>query len=161
MPSTVAGLPVHPLIIHATVVFVPLTALALVLSVVSPRFRAWAGPLPLALAVVSLVLDPLSTSTGENLEHMVGETPAVQHHAHLADMLIWWVLAMLVVAAATYFLHRRRRPVGKGLAVTLAVVGVVAAGGTVVQTVLIGHSGAEAAWSGVADHQHASAHGNG
>ena len=46
MPETVFGLPIHPLIVHATVVVVPTAALVLVLAVLLPRFRAWAGPLP-------------------------------------------------------------------------------------------------------------------
>ena len=52
MLDTVLGLPVHPLIVHATVVVVPTAALAVGLYAVWPRFRAWArwGPLALALA---------------------------------------------------------------------------------------------------------------
>ncbi len=149
MPETVFGLPVHPLIVHATVVMVPLTAVAVALWFLSARFRAWSGILPLAMTAVSVVLAPLSTSSGEELEHMVGESKLVQEHAELGDMLVWWCLGMLVVAAAGWFL-RRRGDLGKGLAVALAVAGVVVSGGTLVQTVLIGHSGAKAAWSDVA-----------
>ena len=76
VPETVFGLPVHPLVVHATVVLVPLTALVLLLAVLLPRFRAWAGWLPLGLAVVSTALAPISTSSGENLEHQLGETSA-------------------------------------------------------------------------------------
>ena len=73
MLDTVFGLPVHPLLVHATVVIVPLAALAVLLAAVWPRFRAWAGWGPLALAVAAVVLAPLSTSSGEELEHRVGE----------------------------------------------------------------------------------------
>lgn len=149
MPETVFGLPLHPLIVHATVVIVPATAAALALWFLSPRFRAWSGIIPLAMAAASVVLAPLSTSTGENLEHMVGENKLVEEHAELGDMLVWWCVGMLVVAAAGWFL-RRRGDLGKGLTVALAVAGVVVSGGTLVQTVLIGHSGAKAAWSDVA-----------
>ena len=149
MPETVFGLPVHPLIVHATVVMVPLTAVAVALWFLSARFRAWSGILPLAMAAVSVVLAPLSTSSGEELEHMVGESKLVQEHAELGDMLVWWCLGMLVVAAAGWFL-RRRGDLGKGLTVALVVAGVVVSGGTLVQVVLIGHSGAKAAWSDVA-----------
>ncbi len=64
MPTTVFGLPAHPLIVHATVVLVPAAALAVLVAALWPRFRAWAGWGPLALAVVALVLTPLSTSSG-------------------------------------------------------------------------------------------------
>lgn len=46
MPSTIFGLPLHPLLVYATVVFVPLAALLVILAVTVPRFRTWAGPLP-------------------------------------------------------------------------------------------------------------------
>ena len=147
MPETVLGLPLHPLVVHATVVLVPLTALLVVLTAVSPRLRAWAGPLPLVGAVISTILAPISTSTGESLEHSLGESKLIEEHAELGDMLIWFCLGMLVVAAATWFLHRRGS-VTKGLGTALAVLGVVAGVATMVQVVLIGHSGAKAVWDG-------------
>src|SRR5690349_1872460 len=147
MPETIFGLPLHPLIVHATVVLVPLTALLVVLTAVSPRIRAWAGPLPLVGAVISTVLAPISTSTGENLEHSLGGSKLIEEHAELGDMLVWFALGMLVVAAATYFLHRRGN-VTKSLGAALAVLGVVAGVATMVQVVLIGHSGAKAVWDG-------------
>lgn len=148
MPQTIFGLPLHPLVVHATVVFVPLTAVVLAASVLSKRFRDWAGPLPLALAVTSVVLVPLATSTGENLQQTVGNTRLVQEHAELAGWLIWWVLGMLVAAAASYFLRRRNRQLTGAAATALLVAGLVLPLGTLVQTALIGHSGAKAVWRG-------------
>ena len=145
MPATIFGLPLHPLVVHATVVLVPLTALLVILTAVSPRVRAWAGPLPLIGAVICTALAPLSTSTGENLEHSLPHSAAIERHAELGDMLIWFSLGMLVVSASTYFLHRRGS-VGKGLSSALMVLGVVAGIATMVQVVLIGHSGAKAVW---------------
>ena len=156
MPETVFGLPIHPLIVHATVVVVPVTAVLLLAVLFSARVRAWAGPLPLILAALSTVLAPLSTSTGESLEHMVGESKLVQEHAELGEMLVWWCIGMLVVAAASYFLRRNRRQVTGALAVGLVAAGLVVSLGTMVQVVLIGHSGAKAAWHGVASGSSAS-----
>ena len=150
MLDTVQGLPVHPLIVHATVVVVPTAALAVALYAVWPRFRAWArfGPLALAAAVV---LTPLSTSSGESLEHRVGGSAAIEQHSHLADLLIWWVAPLAMLAAVLWWWHRAERPAGSGrsLALVAAVLPVVVAVGTLVQVVLIGHTGAEAAWSDV------------
>jgi uncharacterized membrane protein len=145
MPETILGLPLHPLVVHATVVLVPLTALLVILTAVSPRLRAWAGPLPLVGAVISTILAPISTSTGESLEHSLGESKLIEEHAELGDMLIWFCLGMLVVAGATWFLHRRGN-VTKGLGTALAALGVIAGAATMVQVVLIGHSGAKAVW---------------
>jgi len=149
--DTIFGLPVHPLIVHATVVIVPTAALAVALYAVWPRFRAWSRWGPLALALAAVVLTPLSTSSGESLEHRVGGNSLVEEHSHLADMLIWWVIPLAVLAAALYWWHRGARGTrsGQALALAAAALPVVVAAGTLVQVVLIGHSGAEAAWSDV------------
>ncbi len=88
MPETIGGLPLHPLIVHATVVIVPLAALAVLLYAFVPRFRAWSGILTPATALAAMVLAPLSTSTGEGLEHMVEETALVETHAELGETLL-------------------------------------------------------------------------
>ena len=40
IPDSIAGLPLHPLIVHAAVVLLPLSALGVLLVVVFPRLRA-------------------------------------------------------------------------------------------------------------------------
>jgi hypothetical protein len=149
VPTTVYGLPLHPLLVHATVVIVPTAALAVILAALWPRFARWAGWGPLALAVTALVLDPLSTQSGETLEHAMPHTALIEKHAHLADGLLPWLIALAVGAALLWVLRLRGRRSGTALLVAAAVVGVVAALGTGVQVVRIGHSGAKAAWSGV------------
>jgi hypothetical protein len=153
VPVSFFGLPFHPLIVHATVVVVPTAALAVLLAAVWPRFRRWAGWGPLALAVVGLILDPLSTSSGENLEHELPHGSLIEKHSHLADGLLPWMIGLVVVAAVMYAVHlgrlRGRRTGGTALLVAASVLGVVAALGTTVQVALIGHSGAKAAWSDV------------
>jgi len=148
MPDNILGLPVHPLIVHATVVIVPAAALAVLLAAVLPRFRAWAGPLPMLLAVTGLVLAPLSTSSGEDLEHQIRENSLVERHAELGDTLVWVMVPLVVVAVALWWLGRRA-DTGKALLVGVSVLAVIAAAGTVVDVALIGHSGAKAAWSDV------------
>lgn len=149
MPQTIFGLPVHPLLVHATVVFVPLAVVLVVLAVVWPRFRAWAGPLPAAVSLVALVLTPLSTASGENLEHSLPETELIEKHAELGDQLLPLTIALFVLAAVFWWLTRPAsagsRP--RALVVTVGALAIVAAIGTGVQVARIGHSGAEAAWS--------------
>ncbi len=163
MLDTVAGLPIHPLIVHATVVLVPSAALAVGLAALWPRFRRWAGVGPLALAAVAAVLAPLSTQSGESLEEHVGESALVETHAQLGEQLLPWVLVLAAAAAAMYLLDRRAQgkapfaarpsgvPAGRALAVAVTALALVGALGTTVQVVRIGHSGAEAAWGDVVD----------
>jgi hypothetical protein len=153
--DTIFGLPVHALVVHATVVVVPTTAAAVLVAALWPRFRRWADWGPLALAVLSVILDPISTQSGEALEHRLPRTQLVQEHAHLADGLLPWVIGLLIGSAALYWRGRRLRrgPVGaenpRWVGGVVTVVCVAAALGTLVEVVLIGHSGAVAAWSGV------------
>jgi drug/metabolite transporter (DMT)-like permease len=148
MLDTIFGLPMHPLIVHATVVIVPTAALLVALAAVYPRFRTWIGPVPALAAVLGCVLVPLSTGSGEELEHRVGDTSLVEKHADLAETLIWFVLPLAAVAVIGYWLHRRRS-VGKRLVAAVAVVAVGVAAATLIDVALIGHSGAKASWSNI------------
>lgn len=161
MFDTIFGLPMHPLVVHATSVTVPAAGLSVLLAAVWPRFRRWAGWLPLALAAASVVLVPLSTQTGEAFQRRVASSALLEEHAEMGDALIPWVLALFVGAAATYWYHRRELATtdedgasvrgGRGgpswLPIAAMVVAVVAGLGTTVEVALIGHSGAKAVWS--------------
>lgn len=156
MFDTVFGLPLHPLVVHATVVFVPAAVIAVGLAAFWPRFRRWAGPTPLVLALISLVLDPISTQSGEALEHALPRNDLIRAHSQYADGLLPWLAGLTVAAFGLWWWTRSDRPVpGRfrvlpcWLVITLMVAAAVVAVGTTVQVVLIGHSGAAAAWDGV------------
>lgn len=161
MFDTFFGLPLHPFIVHATEVIVPLAAVLVVLTAAWPRFRRWAGYLPLGVALVALILVPISKESGEQLEERVGENSLIETHSELADGLLPWVIGLVVVAAALLWWNIRDNRSRKAasasgaegdrsprwIPVTLLVLALVVAGGTTVQAVLIGHSGATAVWS--------------
>lgn len=148
MFDTFQGLPVHALIVHATVVILPLAAFMVGLAAVYPRFRLWAGPLPAVLAVISVVLVPLSTMSGDKLYARMlkfGHNPLIEDHKHLAGLLKFIVVPFAIFAVAGYLLERRGNA-AKGLLVTVSVLSVVAAGALAVDVALIGHAGAKANW---------------
>lgn len=153
MPATILGLPLHPLVVHAAVVLVPLAALLLIAAAVSPRVRRWAGWLTPAVATLALVLVPLATSSGENLEGSVGDSALVETHAEMGEQLLPWAIGMAVLAFALVWWDRRERSAGvtrggnRGIATALVVGAVVASLGAGVQVARIGHSGAKAVWS--------------
>ena len=151
---TVFGLPLHPLIVHAAVVVVPTAALAVLLATFWPRFRRWASWGPLALALLSVVLVPITTSSGESLEHTLPHSELVEAHARLGDQLLPWVIVLAVGALGLSWPLITRLLTGlpdRPRWLTLLVVAIVVVGalGTLVQVVRIGHSGATAAWSDV------------
>ena len=150
----VFGLPFHPLIVHATVVVVPTAAVVVLLSTFWPRFRTWASWGPLAAAVLAVVLVPVTTASGESLEHTMPRSALIQAHAHLADGLLPWVIVLAVGAAGVYWPHlARTRPrmwtFPRALVLGATALATIGAVGSLVEVVLIGHSGAAAAWSGV------------
>lgn len=150
---TILGLPVHPLIVHATVVVVPTAALAVALAALWPRFRRWFSWGAPATALAAVVLVPLTTSSGESLEHQLPHSALIERHTQLADGLLPWVIGLAVLAAAGWWLHglagrfSPQRPLARWISVLVTVLAVAAAVGTLVEVVLIGHSGAAAAWT--------------
>jgi len=152
MFDTIAGLPLHPLVVHATEVLVPSAALVVALAALWPLFRRWARLLPLGLALVALILVPISTQSGEALQERVRDSALISTHADLAEGLLPWVLGLVVVAAVLHWWDRKEGEVGPAraptwVALALAVTAVVAATGTTFLAVRVGHSGATAVWS--------------
>lgn len=162
--SSVAGLPLHPLVVHGAVVLLPLSAIALIALVVRPRWRKGYGWLAVATAVVGAIAAYVSRLSGEALAESVGR-PA--DHADWGERLSTLALAYAVVAVAWWVLGRRgaaaaparevdgstaeRATADRGSAVPArlldAGVGVLALA-VLVLTVLVGHSGATAVWGG-------------
>ena len=98
MPETVFGLPTHAIVVHATVVFLPLAALSVLLHAFWPAARRRLGVVTPLLAGVALVLVPLATQSGESLEHSVRENALIERHAELADGMLPWAIGLFVVA---------------------------------------------------------------
>jgi len=151
---TVFGLPLHPLIVHATVVVVPTAAIAVLLATFWPRFRRWASWGPLAAAVLAVILVPVTTSSGESLEHLLPRSALVARHAHLGDGLLPWTIVLLVGAVGVFWSQfASSRPqlgnLPRSVVFACALVATVGAVGSLVEVIRIGHSGATAAWSGV------------
>jgi len=154
MLDTFQGLPVHALIVHATVVLLPVTALAVALAAVHPRFRAWIGWIAPAAAVACVVLTQLTVMSGNKLfarfERVHGVSKDLEHHKSLAHLLIWLVIPMAVLAVAAYVLQRKG-DASKALVGVVAALAVASAGAVVVDVALIGHAGATSAWKPIVD----------
>ena len=150
MFDLVNGLPVHPLVVHAVVVLLPLAVLGTIAIAVVPRWRRSYGPLVVGIALVATALIPVATSSGEELEQRVGDPG---NHAALGDQLIWFAIPLLVLSALLVWVARRpartetnsagRSGTATHVLAALAVVAGLAAG---VQVYRVGDSGARAAW---------------
>lgn len=160
--SNLAGLPAHPLIVHAVVVLVPLAALGLFLSAVWPAARDKVGWITVVVAGFCMVLIPFATGSGENLQERVDETHLVEEHAELADRMLPWVIVLFVAALLlmAFFWYRARldaqvaegtlaeRPGWVRIAGPAVIaLAIIASLGNVYTTAVVGHSGARATWN--------------
>ncbi|MFF5175928.1 DUF2231 domain-containing protein [Micromonospora sp. NPDC000089] len=150
MPDTINGLPLHPLVVHAVVVLLPLAALGVIALAVRPSWRGRFGILVAAVAAVATAAVPLATSSGEGLERRVGDPG---RHAELGDTVLWFALPLLAVAVALVWLHRRaaaaERPAPTrpgAVGVVVAVLAVLIGVANLVQVYRVGESGAKAVW---------------
>ncbi len=108
MPTQINGLPAHVLLIHVVIAAIPLAALMLVASATWPAARARLGFLTPVVALVALVMVPITTNAGEWLEHHLGFTNArIRKHTELGDQLLPWAIAVFVLAVVVYVLGRR------------------------------------------------------
>jgi hypothetical protein len=152
----VNGLPLHVLVVHAVVVFVPLAALGVLIAAAWPAARRRLGLLPAATAGVALALVPVTTAAGEWLKARLPSAPLIERHAALGDDLLPWSIAVFVLAALLWGYDRfgprlaGRIPAGVVRAIpwVLLLLSVTAAVGSVIAVVLIGESGARAVWEG-------------
>ena len=146
----VNGIPVHPLVVHAAVVLIPLTALGLIMMAIWPRFSARHGWLVVASGVVAAVSSVAAKESGEVLEGRVGE-PGYDH-AELGDVMPIFAAVLLAVVVVLWLIDRRTRADGpggrRGLRIAVAVVGVMVALANLVWVYRVGDSGAKSVWSG-------------
>ncbi|TNM47208.1 hypothetical protein FHP29_03295 [Nocardioides albidus] len=141
------GVPLHPLVVHAAVVFTPLAALA-ALGYAVPSWRdrlRWPLVVLAAVSVVSvwvaylsgedLMADRFGAATGPFAERL-------RTHADWAERLRIGVTAFAVLAFAAAWLHSRTGAVRTALTALT----VLAALATLVLVFLTGDAGAQATW---------------
>ncbi|MDT5019510.1 MAG: hypothetical protein QOD34_1214 [Mycobacterium sp.] len=149
--TTISGLPAHVLLVHALVVFAPLTALLETLCALWPAARRHLVWLVLVLAVVTAALTPITANAGGWLyDQERHHRDILNTHAERGGWMIYFSVALLVVAVVLALVHRREgRAAAPGVVVNavVAVVTIVIGVATVVQVVRIGDSGARSVWA--------------
>lgn len=155
MFDQINGLPVHALVLHAAVVFVPLLALVAIVYAVVPRWRGRIGWAAVLLAVAAPVTTWVSKESGEALRDrlvangMSGKPlEAIDDHMGYGTLTLYFALGLGVLTLVMVFLTLRRtdkplpRVADLGLAVIMVALA-LASGYYVFQT---GDTGAKAVW---------------
>jgi hypothetical protein len=157
----VDGIPLHPLVVHAVVVLLPLAALGTIVIALRRSWRRSLGIPVLLLALAGVAAVPLATTTGDQLQSALPPNPLIDVHANLGNSLLPYAVAFvaLVALAVGTELSTGRVPVGEGsappvttrarVATGLAVLAALAGIGVTYLVVLIGHAGSVVVWQGI------------
>lgn len=151
------GMPVHVLLVHAAVVFVPLLALSAVIYAVVPRFRSRIGWVAVLLAVGAPLAALFSKLSGEEFKERLvasgmtaqGLAPITTHQGY-GDLTFWFALALGVVTGVMVYLTSRAakdRPLPRVADLGIAVVVIALAAFTGYFVFMTGDTGATAVWS--------------
>lgn len=142
------GLPLHPLVVHAAVVFGPLAALGAITYAVVPRWRDRLRWPMLVLVLVATGAIWTAYFTGVSFrasKEFFSQPPLaakIDRHAHFAGILRWVTTGLAVVAVLAAWLHAREGAVRWVLSAGLVVMGVA----TLVYVALTGDAGAQSVW---------------
>ena len=143
--GSVAGLPLHPLVIHAAIVLIPLAVISALVMSYLPSFSRRYGKLTLVIAIVAQLSLFLAKVTGEAFEEILDKD--VGNHAELGEIAPFITLPMVALIYLRWRLDRSGATVGSAWVrrlTSIALVVVSLASITIV--VLVGHSGVESVW---------------
>ncbi|RZU50357.1 hypothetical protein EV385_2129 [Krasilnikovia cinnamomea] len=155
MFDQVNGLPVHALVLHAAVVFVPLLALVSVVYAVVPRWRPRVGWAAALLAIAAPVTVWVAVESGEQLydrlvqQGMRGPILGIlDDHMNFGRLTLWFSVALGVATLVMVFftLGRSGRGLPRPAEVVLAIVVVALAAVAGYYVFRTGDSGAHAVW---------------
>ncbi|GAA4679341.1 DUF2231 domain-containing protein [Nocardioides nanhaiensis] len=147
------GLPLHALVVHAAVVFGPLSALAGVLYAAVPRWRGrlrWPLVAAVTVALVSIWVAYFSGESVEENNTYGGPLAALlETHEERANVLRLTTTGFaLLTYVSVWWQGRPARGSSHTVGTVLAVLVGLAAVATGVYTVLTGDAGAQIAWYG-------------
>lgn len=154
------GLPMHALVVHAVVVFVPLAALSAAAYVLRPDWRRLLRWPTAAGAVIAGVSAFVAAESGEALQRRVLAVRASTTDAQLLGEHVQWGERakyvcfgfMVVTLVALWFVRPpgEESTRGHGTELLARVVVVVAAVAALAVVVLAGHAGSAVVWHGLA-----------
>lgn len=148
--DTIFGLPTHVLIVHATVVLLPLGVIGAVVIVLRRSLIHTLGWMTVTAAGLGTIAAWVSRGSGEQLASRVGfpdphttygEALAIHATLFFVLVLVYWLLARGVPG-------NRSRP---WWLIALGLVVIVGAIGLLWSTIVTGHSGAEATWGAIVE----------
>jgi len=143
--GTLAGLPLHPLLVHSAVVLVPLVAIGALVMSYLPSFSRRHGKIILILAVIAQVSVFLAKMSGEAFAEILDKN--VEKHAELGEITPLVTLPMVILIYLRWRMDRSGSTFGSVVIRRLTSVALVVASLiSIIVIVLVGHSGASSVW---------------
>jgi uncharacterized membrane protein len=150
----IGGLPVHVLVIHVAVVFVPLLAVGAIAYAVVPRLRPRIGWIMFLLAIIGPICTYVAKESGQKFYERVTKNGVsakgkemLDAHMGFGDMTVWFTLALGLATLLMVIITLRKssslpRVADLGLAVIVVALAAIS-GYYVFRT---GDSGAHVVW---------------
>jgi hypothetical protein len=143
--GSVAGLPLHPLAIHASIVLIPLVAIGALVMSYLPSFSRRYGKMILVIALFAQVSLFLAKVTGEAFEEILDKD--MGNHAELGEIAPFITLPMVALIYLRWRLDRSGATVGSVWVRRLTSLALILASlASIAVIVLVGHSGAQSVW---------------
>jgi hypothetical protein len=140
-----AGLPLHPLLVHSAVVLVPLVAIGALVMSYLPSFSRRHGKLILILAVIAQMSVFLAKMSGEAFAEIFDKN--VEKHAELGEIAPLVTIPMVALIYLRWRMDRAGSSIGSVVIRRLTSVALVIASlASLVMIFLVGHSGASSVW---------------
>jgi uncharacterized membrane protein len=150
-------LPLHPLVVHAAVVLIPLLVVGAVVYAVAPGLRPRIGWAVTGLAVVAPLAALFAKLSGDAFRQRLIDKNSlggqvlqrVNDHRSLGNITLWFTIALAVTTLLLLFITSRRAPAIPRWGIV--VVGVVVVGlavGSGYYVFWTGDYGARAVWEG-------------
>lgn len=147
--GVVAGLPLHPLVIHMSVILVPLVALGGLVMSYLPSFSRRYGKGIFLLALVAQGSLFLSKLTGQALTNIMEKD--MGRHADLGEIAPFVTLPMVALIYLRLRMDRSGSTFGSILLRRLTSIALIVASlASIAIVTLVGHSGAQSVWGWIA-----------
>jgi len=145
IPETVFGIPAHPLLVHAVVVLLPLSAIGMIALVLIPKFRGKVQKYFVAGALlISTVSAYVTQESGRTLNKVQGVS---EYHQEWGSRTFYAALALAAISAVWFWLDTKPKSIYQTVTGILVVLVSLLA---ITATVLAGHSGAQSVWEEMA-----------
>jgi uncharacterized membrane protein len=131
--ATFGGLPLHPLVVHGPVVFIPLLVLLALLYALVPRLRGRIGWLTVIMAFVAPLSALAAKITGDAFRARIAQLSPharfdlIDGHRHLGTLTLYFTTALALLVLAMVLIRNKPRVLNIVLIVLVVVMSAVSA----------------------------------